>query len=147
MHGFYQTPFKKASQEPETRWMLYCNCTKKSYSFSVGLSSFPQLNVAFLTLMALPVWQKHNRGAGNVLLTTAQLRTGWQWDLYLHILHFPFLLAWEAQPVGHKTGLFRVKITDCSFSYRLWPHRSGELKRCSASPCPGGAAPNMFSII
>lgn len=68
---------KQASQEPETRQMLYCNCTKDSYSFSVGLSSFPQLNVAFLTLMAVPVWQKHNnRGAGNVLLTTAQLRAG-----------------------------------------------------------------------
>lgn len=64
--------------------------------------------------------------------------------IYTHCIS---LFCWHGKhrlmPVGHKTGLFRVKITDCSLSYRLWPDRSKELKRCPASPCPGGAVPNM----
>lgn len=66
--------------------------------------------------------------------------------IYTHCIS---LFCWHGKhrlvPVGHKTSLFRGKITEnnSNFSYRLWPDRCRELRRCSASPCPAGAAPNM----
>lgn len=51
--------------------------------------------------------------------------TGGQRNLYLWVFHVhcSSLFYWHEKhslmTVGHKTGLFRVKITDCSLSYRL----------------------------